>query len=206
MDLNLRRCSGKSSPMPSRENPIRSWKNFVGDPQYLWEPGLTLRVCAAVLIDNAILGKELRFGIKPCLSARNYTAIQRFVPRNNAICRELFAHASATLYAEFASQIRRFHQRIQRSSSRGDNAEGRERIRVTNNFGNTADTKSDDRLTVKRRLENAQTEAFVFGCVESGIRGFQILFHRSCVPANNDAVADFQFVEQRLVGVERAAS
>ena len=43
---------------------------------------------------------------------------------------------------------------------------------------------------MKYRFKNAQTEAFVFGCVESGIRGLQILLHHSRILANNDDVAD----------------
>ena len=58
-----------------------------------------------------------------CRDARNYTAIQRLILRQDAICRELFERAIATAFTQFARQIRRFDQRIQASSSRGYIAE-----------------------------------------------------------------------------------
>src|SRR6267143_2140048 len=42
----------------------------------------------------------------------NYTAIQRLIPRQDAICRELFERATATAFTQFAGQIPRFDQPI----------------------------------------------------------------------------------------------
>jgi hypothetical protein len=53
----------------------------------------------------------------------NYTAIQRLVSRQDAICRELFERAIATAFTQFARKVRRFDQRIQANRSRGYIAE-----------------------------------------------------------------------------------
>src|SRR5882724_6739926 len=49
----------------------------------------------------------------------SYTPIQRFVQRQDAICREFFERATATAFTQFTGQLRRFNQRIQASSGRG---------------------------------------------------------------------------------------
>ncbi len=41
-----------------------------------------------------------------CSSDANYTAIQRFILRQNAICREEFERAIAIAFTRFARQIR----------------------------------------------------------------------------------------------------
>src|SRR5512133_2732418 len=43
---------------------------------------------------------------------RNYSAIQLLIPRQDAICRELFARAIATAFTQFARQTRRLDQHI----------------------------------------------------------------------------------------------
>jgi hypothetical protein len=53
----------------------------------------------------------------------NYTAIQRLIQRQDAICREVLERASAAAFTQFVRQIRRFDQRIQASRSRGYIAE-----------------------------------------------------------------------------------
>ena len=87
--------------------------------------------------------------------ARNYTAIQLLVLRQDAICRELFERAIATAFTQFARQIRRFDQRIQASSSRGYIAERIQRTRISYDFGNAADLEGDYRFSVEHRLKNA---------------------------------------------------
>jgi hypothetical protein len=84
----------------------------------------------------------------------NYPAIQRLIPRQDAICREVFAGAIATAFTQFARQIRRFDQRIQASSSRGYIAERIQRTRISYDFGNATDAESDDRFSIEHRLKN----------------------------------------------------
>jgi len=52
------------------------------------------------------------------LSADNYTAVERFITGENAICGEVSERASAASFAEFSRQIRKFNQPVQCSSSR----------------------------------------------------------------------------------------
>src|SRR6476646_3266715 len=61
----------------------------------------------------------------------NYTAIQRLVLRQDAICRELFERAIATAFTQCARQIRRCDQRIQASSRRRYIAERIQRTRIS---------------------------------------------------------------------------
>src|SRR5262245_56495841 len=49
----------------------------------------------------------------------NYAAIQRLVLRQDAICRELFERAIATVITQFARQLRRLDQLVQSGSRRG---------------------------------------------------------------------------------------
>jgi len=42
----------------------------------------------------------------------NYTAIQRLVLRQDAICREIFERAIATAFARFAREVCRFNQPV----------------------------------------------------------------------------------------------
>ena len=72
------------------------------------------------------------------------------------------------------AQIRRFDQLIQASSSCGYVAERIQRTRISYDFWNATDAEGDNRFSSEHRLKNAQAEAFVFGCVESGIRSASI--------------------------------
>ena len=53
------------------------------------------------------------------LSVADYALVQRFVLRENAICREVFESAMTTAFAELSRKSRRFDQRVQTSSSSG---------------------------------------------------------------------------------------
>src|SRR5258705_710980 len=85
----------------------------------------------------------------------NYTAIQRLVLSQDAICREPFKRAIATAFTQFAHEIRRFDQRIQASSSRGYIAERIQRTTISYDFWNATDPKGDDRFSIEHRLKNA---------------------------------------------------
>src|SRR3954469_2095345 len=72
----------------------------------------------------------------------SYTAIQRLVLRQDAICREPFNRTFATAFAQVAREIRRFDQCIQAGSSRGYIAERIQRTSISYDFRNPTDAKS----------------------------------------------------------------
>src|SRR5215831_2298697 len=59
MDLNLRPCWAKSLPMPSREKPIRYWKNFAGGQKCRRAPAQSSRVSAVRMNKLALIGRQL---------------------------------------------------------------------------------------------------------------------------------------------------
>jgi hypothetical protein len=76
------------------------------------------------------------------LFACNYTAIQRFVLGDNAVCGELLHRAIPTAFSYFSSERRRLDTLVQCRSSCGYVAERRQRIPIADNFRNAADAEA----------------------------------------------------------------
>src|SRR5207248_2713336 len=77
---------------------------------------------------------------------------------------------------------------------------------IAYHLGNSADAKRDDRLSEKHRLKNAETEAFLFRGIESGVRGGEIILYGCRLFSDDHLLSQTQLIQERLVWVERTTS